>query len=146
MNVFVLPNTKEDILKNVGNTTAVLGHHWLLWYFFLLWRSMVPQNSLVTNFLQNIFLCVRHSYRFGNTWGWVNDNSHFWVNYPFNNIKWVKHFGICFVFCFNESRTQASWPFYIIQLFLVFACFVCFGASWSSCKGQLYTVEPAFSC
>ncbi len=24
-------------------------------FFFLLWKSMVPQNSLVTNFLQNIF-------------------------------------------------------------------------------------------
>ncbi len=30
-------------------------------YFFLLWKSMVPQNSLVTNFLQNIFLCVRQN-------------------------------------------------------------------------------------
>ncbi len=29
--------------------------------FFLLWKSMVPQNSLVTNFLQNIFLCVRQN-------------------------------------------------------------------------------------
>ncbi len=28
-------------------------------FFFLLWKSMVPQNSLVTNFLQNICLCVR---------------------------------------------------------------------------------------
>ncbi len=28
---------------------------------FLLWKSMVPQNSLVTNFLQNIFLCVRQN-------------------------------------------------------------------------------------
>ncbi len=27
-------------------------------FFVLLWKSMVPQNSLVTNFLQNIFLCV----------------------------------------------------------------------------------------
>ncbi len=27
--------------------------------YFLLWKSMVPQNNLVTNFLQNIFLCVR---------------------------------------------------------------------------------------
>ncbi len=25
-------------------------------FFFLLWKSMVPQNSLITNFLQNIFL------------------------------------------------------------------------------------------
>ncbi len=29
--------------------------------FFLLWKSMVLQNSLVTNFLQNIFLCVRQN-------------------------------------------------------------------------------------
>ncbi len=39
MNVFVL-NTKEDILKNVGNRAVFL----------------VPQNSLITNFLQNIYL------------------------------------------------------------------------------------------
>ncbi len=30
-------------------------------FFFLLWKSMVPQNSLVTNFLQNIFLCVQQN-------------------------------------------------------------------------------------
>ncbi len=30
-------------------------------FFFLLWKSMVPQNILVTNFLQNIFLCVREN-------------------------------------------------------------------------------------
>ncbi len=39
--------------------------------------TTVPQNSLVTNFLQNIFLLCsaerRHSYRFGTTWGWVNE-------------------------------------------------------------------------
>ncbi len=37
---------------------------------------MVPQNCSVSHILQNIFLCVqqnRHSYRFGTTWGWVND-------------------------------------------------------------------------
>ncbi len=28
-------------------------------FSFLLWMSMVPQNSLITNFLQNIFLCVQ---------------------------------------------------------------------------------------
>ncbi len=32
-----------------------------IFFFFLLWKSMVPQNSLVTNFLQNIFLCVRQN-------------------------------------------------------------------------------------
>ncbi len=30
-------------------------------FFFLLWKSMVPQNRLVTNFLQNICLCVRQN-------------------------------------------------------------------------------------
>ncbi len=30
-------------------------------FFFLLWKSMVPQNSLLTNFLQSIFLCVRQN-------------------------------------------------------------------------------------
>ncbi len=44
MNVFVLLNTKEDILKNVGSRAV-----------------LVPQNSLATNFLQNIFLCVRQN-------------------------------------------------------------------------------------
>ncbi len=29
--------------------------------FFLQWKSTVPQNNLVTNFLQNIFLCVRQN-------------------------------------------------------------------------------------
>ncbi len=51
MNVFVL-NTKEDILKNVGNTVL----------FILLWKSMVLQNSPITNFLQNIFLCVQNKH------------------------------------------------------------------------------------
>ncbi len=56
MNVFVLLNTKEDILKNEGKR-AILNHS----IFFLLWKSMVPRNSLVTNFLQNIFLRVRQN-------------------------------------------------------------------------------------
>ncbi len=30
-------------------------------FFLLLWKPMVPQNSLVTNLIQNIFLCVRQN-------------------------------------------------------------------------------------
>ncbi len=33
---------------------------WIIVLFLLLWKSMVPQNSLITNFLQNIFLCVQN--------------------------------------------------------------------------------------
>ncbi len=31
----------------------------IVFFFLLLWKSMVPQNSLLTNFLQNIVLCVQ---------------------------------------------------------------------------------------
>ncbi len=91
MNVFVLLNTKEDILKNVGNR-AVLGHHWLPeYFFFLLCKSMVPQNSLITSFLQI------SSFVFGRTkiqvWNYLRvskwwQNFHFWVNYPFKPFFW----------------------------------------------------------
>jgi len=67
MNVFVLLNTNEDILKNDGNR-AVLGQNYI---FSLLWKSMVPQ---ITNFdykLSSKYLPLcseqRSSYRFGTT-------------------------------------------------------------------------------
>ncbi len=86
MNVFVLPNTKERYSEEWGETEQF----WEIVCFFLLWKSMVSQNSPITNFRQNIFLCVQaeqtHSYRFGNTWGWVND-VHFWVYCPFKRFK-----------------------------------------------------------
>ncbi len=41
---------------------------------------MVPQNSLITNFLQNIFLCVQQNKDIHTG---LEQNFHFWVNYPF---------------------------------------------------------------
>ncbi len=48
---------------------------------------MVLQNSLVTNFLQNIFLCVQQN-KFIQVWNYLRvsklwQNFHFWVNYHF---------------------------------------------------------------
>ncbi len=37
-----------------------MGHRAVL--CFLLWKSMVSQNSLIINFLQNIFLCVQNKH------------------------------------------------------------------------------------
>ncbi len=56
-------------------------------FFLLLWKSMVPQNSLITNFLQNIFLCVQNN-TFIQVWNYLRlskcwQNFHFWVNCPF---------------------------------------------------------------
>ncbi len=60
MNFFVLPSTKEDILKKICNQ-AVLGHHTLpIVEKKIIWKSMVPQNS-VFRILQNIFLCVQQN-------------------------------------------------------------------------------------
>ncbi len=61
----VVPNLYECVCsehkgrysEECGNR-AVLDHS----ICFLLWKSMVPKNSLITNFLQNIFLCVRHKH------------------------------------------------------------------------------------
>jgi len=57
--VFVLLNTKEDILNNVCDQTVV-GHHWLIGEK-IIWKSMVPHNCLVTNIIQNIFFCVQQN-------------------------------------------------------------------------------------
>ncbi len=56
MTYFLLLNTKEDILKNVG------GSHWLpLYGGEILWKSMATSNCLVNNILQNILFCVQQN-------------------------------------------------------------------------------------
>ncbi len=67
--IFILVlNTKEDILKNVGN--QIVADPQLLPFFFLS-KSVWTSNCLVTHILQNIFFCVQHKnkneYRFGTT-------------------------------------------------------------------------------
>ncbi len=101
MNVFVL-NTKEDILKNVRNR-AVLRHHCLPQYCFPTMEvngsPKQPDHKLTLKYLP---LCSEqiHSYRFGTTWGWVND---FWVNYSFNNL--------CLLF--GDLIKQIYWCFFL---------------------------------
>ncbi len=79
MNVFVL-NTKEDILKNVW-IWAVLGWHWppLYFYFPTMEVNVAPKQPGYKLSSEYLPLCSEqtHSYRFGNTWGWVNDDSIF---------------------------------------------------------------------
>ncbi len=52
MNVFVLLNTEEDILKNVGNR-AVLGLHWLPYYCFSYYGSQwCPKTAWLQTFFK----------------------------------------------------------------------------------------------
>ncbi len=76
MNVFVLPNTKEDILKNVGNR-AVLGNSMFFPTMEVNGVPKQPDYKLSSEYLPLCSAEQTHSYRFGNTWGWVND-VHFW--------------------------------------------------------------------
>ncbi len=80
MNVFVLLNTKEDILKNEGNR-AVLDHS-------ILFPTIEVNGAQKTAWLQTFFrissLCSAertHSYRFGTIWGWVNGDIIFIVGW-----------------------------------------------------------------
>ncbi len=57
-------------------------------FLFLLWKSMVPQNSLVTNFLQISSFVFGRTKKFIQVWNYLRvskwwQNFHFWVNYPF---------------------------------------------------------------
>ncbi len=81
MNVFVLLNTKQDILKNVGNR-AVLGHHWLPQYFFSYYGSQwCPKTAWLQTFFKiSSFVFSR---RVSKSW----QNFNFWVNYPFNYLN-----------------------------------------------------------
>ncbi len=45
-----------------------------------------PGYKLSSKYLPLCLAEQRNSYRFGTTWGWVNDNFHFWVNYPFKGL------------------------------------------------------------
>ncbi len=59
MNFFSVLQTKDDILKNVGNQ-IVAGSHWLfIVWNKILWNSMAAVNCLVTNIVHNIFFCVQ---------------------------------------------------------------------------------------
>ncbi len=60
MNVFVLLN-KGRYSEECGKQRSSGAPLTSIVFFFLLWKSMVPKNSLVTNFLQNVFLCVQQN-------------------------------------------------------------------------------------
>ncbi len=88
-------------------------------YFFPM-KSMVPQNSLVTNFLFRIYFFVfSRINKWIQVWNYMKvskwwQNSNYWVNYPFNhtslyfNINWIGPRMILKVFRFQNSDWQVS--------------------------------------
>ncbi len=93
MNVFVLQNTKEDILKNVENRADLRHFHNI--YFPTMEVNGAPKQPAYKLSSAYLPLCSaeqRHSHRFGTT-GWVN-HFHFRGNYPSNHtlyfyINWI---------------------------------------------------------
>ncbi len=71
MNVFVLLNTKEDILKNVGNR-AVLGHHWLPSYFFSYYGSQwCPKTAWIQTFFKISSFVFSITKKFIQVWNYL---------------------------------------------------------------------------
>ncbi len=58
---FTHPQVVLNLCEKCGKQSSSGAPLTSIVFFFLLWKSMVPQNSLITNFLQNIFLCVRQN-------------------------------------------------------------------------------------
>ncbi len=107
INFCLVLNTKEDILKNVGNQT-VAGPHWFWYYRKKSYGSQWTSNCLVFHVLQNSIYVQQkketHSglkqllsklwYKNKTLWqNWQTDDRFFffWVNYSFNINKTTKH-------------------------------------------------------
>ncbi len=92
MNVFVLQNTKEDILKNVGNR-AVLGHHWLPHYLFSYYGSQwCPKTAWLQTFFKISSFVFCWTKKLIQVWSYLRVSKwwqifRFWVNYPFKKEK-----------------------------------------------------------
>jgi len=52
-------NIKDDILKIVGNPSSCGTPLTSIVFFSIQWKSIPPHNCLVTDNIQNIFLCVQ---------------------------------------------------------------------------------------
>ncbi len=84
----------------------------LTYVVYLLWKSMVPKRSWLQTFFKNIFLCVRqnkrNSYRFGTTWGWVNDERIFIFGWT---LKYIENVSIHYFSNQKELPTaNEAWP------------------------------------
>ncbi len=97
-------------------------------FFFPTMKSMVPQNSLITSFLQI------SSFVFGRTkiqvWNYLRvskwwQNFHFWVNYPFKPFFW----SYCRQYAFY-SKIKQMFVFLIFQSFSEMTFFSHLASLW----------------
>ncbi len=116
MHFFVLLNKNEDILKKVCDQ-AVLGtidHPYWGKKQNTMEVNVAPELLCFPHTSEYLYLCSaedRHSYRFGTSWGWVNDDRIviFWVNYPFVNF-FVSQFTLAALHDFDSlKRTTQEW-------------------------------------
>ncbi len=83
MNVFVLLNTKKDILKNVGNNNSGASLNSIV-FIFLLWKC--PKTAWLQTFFRISSFVFGRTKTFIQVWNYLRVSKwwqHFWVNYPF---------------------------------------------------------------
>ncbi len=112
MNVFVLLNTKEDILKNEGNR-AVLGHHWLPSYFFFYYGSQwCPKTAWLQTFFRISSFVFSRTNTFIQVWNYLRlskwHNFHFWVHYPFK-YGTIPYYMERLATLYNRGLQPCSW-------------------------------------
>ncbi len=95
-------------------------------YFFLTMEvngaPKQPDYKLSSKYLPLFSAEQRHSYRFGTTWGWVNDDRIliFWVNYPFNNRPWS-----CIIFLSSINLHQSSHKTHSNKCLILLCIYLC---------------------
>ncbi len=131
--------THPQVFPNLYDCLCSAGHTWryseecgkqsrsgapltsIVLIFLLLWKSMVPQNSLVTNFLQNIFLlCSAEKRLFIQVWNYLRvskwwQNCHFWVNYT-SKISFFFSVFFFIIIVEQHSLNLNPWHFTWIKL------------------------------
>ncbi len=95
MNVFVLLNTKEDILKNVGNSSS--GEPLTSIVFFFYYGSQwCPKTAWLQIFFKISSFVFSRTKIFIQVWKYLKvskwwHNLHFWVNYTFKSTIYNKN-------------------------------------------------------
>ncbi len=127
MNVFVLLNTKEDILKNVGNRAVLVDFHRFFSYYGSQW---CPKTAWLQTFFKISSFVFSRTETFIQVWNYLRvskwwQNFHFWVNYPFNIKKmcivhkWYSKLSLIIIFISGSLKQYVSKYVNRFELYLV---------------------------
>ncbi len=119
MHFFVLLNTKEDILKNVG-TEQFWGTIYFHSIFFSYYGSQwCPKTAWLQTFFKISSFVFSRTKKCIQVWNYLRvskwwQNFHFWVNYPVKSFKWAITVKLLinvnkFIYCLQKYYVLSRW-------------------------------------